>query len=321
MSFYPLSPAPEALMRTAYVIRRILVLFPTLLAIYTLTFLLMHATPGGPWDTGEKPLSAAVQEKLKAAYGLDKPLWRQYLGYLGNALHGDFGPSYTQRSRTVSDIIGTAFPVSLKLAAVAVVFAVLIGLPLGIVGAVRHNTWLDYLATLVSIVGISTPAFVVASLLVLLLASRLHWVPTSGWDGVFSRRVIVPGIALALYPTAVLARYTRSSMLDVLRMDYVRTARAKGMGERIVLLGHCLKNALLPVVTIAGVVLADIATGSFFVETIYQVPGIGRYFVQGISGRDYPVMLGTVLLLGAVVSLMNLIVDLLYPILDPRIRT
>ena len=306
-------------MRGAYVVRRILIFVPTLLAIYTLTFLLMHATPGGPWDTGEKPLPPQVQENLEKAYGLDRPLWRQYVDYLGKALQGDLGPSYTQRSRTVTDIISTAFPTSLKLAGVAFVVAVLVGVPLGILGAVRHNTFLDYLSTFVSIVGISTPAYVVTSLLVLLLASKLHWLPTGGWDGVFSEKIIIPAISLALFPAAVLARYTRSSMLDVLRQDYVRTARSRGLAERAVLLGHCLKNALLPVVTIAGIVIADIATGSFFVETTYQVPGIGRYFVQSISGRDYPVILGTVLLLGTAVSVMNLIVDLLYPILDPRI--
>lgn len=306
-------------MRTAYVVRRVLVVIPTLLMVYTLTFFLMHATPGGPWDTAEKPLPADVQQKLKAAYGLDKPLWRQYLGYLGKALRGDFGPSYAQRSRTVADIIRTAFPISLKLAGIAMAIAIVVGVPLGVLGAVRHNTLLDYLSTLVSIVGISTPAYVVTSLLVLILASKLHWVPTGGWDGVFSKKVIVPGVSLAFYPAAVLARYTRSSMLDVLRQDYVRTARAKGIGERVVLIGHCLKNALLPVITIAGIVVADLATGAFFVETIYQVPGEGRYFVQAITGRDYPVMLGTVLVLGATVSVMNLIVDLLYPILDPRV--
>lgn len=306
-------------MRTAYVIRRVLALIPTLLLIYTLTFVLMHSTPGGPWDSGEKPIPPAVQEKLRVAYGLDKPLWRQYVEYGGKALRGDLGPSYSQRSRTVTDIIGTALPVSLKLAAVAIVIAIVVGIPLGILGAVRHNGLLDYLSTFVSIVGISTPAYVVTSLLVLLLASKLHWVPTGGWDGIFSVRVIVPAASLALYPAAVLARYTRSSMLEVLRTDYVRTAHAKGLSERVVLLGHCLKNALLPVITIAGIVVSDIATGSFFVETIYQVPGIGRYFVQSITARDYPVILGTVLLLGAVVSLMNLIVDLLYPLLDPRI--
>lgn len=306
-------------MRTAFVIRRVLALIPTLLLIYTLTFFLMHSTPGGPWDTGEKPIPADVQERLKAAYGLDKPLWQQYTDFLGKAVRGDLGPSYTQRSRTVTDIIGDTFPVSLQLAAIATLIAALVGIPLGVLGAVRHNRPLDYLATFVSVFGISTPAYVVTSLLVLLLASKLHWLPTSGWDGVRSPKVIIPALSLALYPMAVLARYTRSSLLEVLRTDYMRTARAKGLSERSILLRHGIRNALLPVITIAGIVLADVATGSFFVETIYQVPGIGRYFVQSITARDYPVILGTVLLLGLVVSVMNLIVDLLYPLLDPRI--
>jgi ABC-type dipeptide/oligopeptide/nickel transport system permease component len=307
--------------RTAYIIRRVLALIPTLLLIYSLTFFLMHSTPGGPWDTGEKPIPAEVQERLKAAYGLDKPLWQQYTNFLSKAVRGDLGPSYVQRSRSVSDIIGATFPVSLQLAAAAMLIATLVGIPLGIVGAVRHNRPLDYLATFVSIVGISTPAYVVTSLLVLLLASKLHWVPTSGWDGIWSSKAIIPAVSLALYPMAVLARYTRSSMLEVLRTDYMRTARSKGLGERAILVGHAVRNALLPVITIAGIVVADIATGSFFVETIYQVPGVGRYFVQSISGRDYPVIIGTVLLLGLAVSVMNLVVDPLYPLLDPRIGT
>ena len=234
-------------------------------------------------------------------------------------LQGDLGPSYTQRSRTVSDIIGETFPVSLQLGAAAMVIAVFIGIPLGILGAVRHNHPLDYLSTFVSVLGISTPPYVVTSLLVLVLASKLHFVPTGGWDGIWSTKSIVPAISLALYPTAVLARYTRSSMLEVLRTDFMRTARAKGLREGAVMLRHGVRNALLPVITIAGIVLADVATGSFFVETIYQVPGIGRYFVHSIAGRDYPVILGTVLVLGLTVSLMNLLVDLLYPLLDPRI--
>jgi ABC-type dipeptide/oligopeptide/nickel transport system permease component len=305
--------------RSAFIIRRILALIPTILLIYSLTFFLMHATPGGPWDTGEKPIPADVQERLKAAYGLDKPLWQQYTDFLGKAVRGDLGPSYAERSRSVTDIIGESFPVSLQLAAVATAIATIVGIPLGILGAVRHNRPLDYLATFVSVFGISTPSYVVTSLLVLLLASNLHLVPTSGWDGVWSPRIIVPALSLALYPMAVLARYTRASLLEVLRTDYMRTARSKGLSERSILMRHGVRNALLPVITIAGVVLADVATGSFFVETIYQVPGIGRHFVQSISGRDYPVIIGTVLLLGLVVSVMNLVVDLIYPLLDPRI--
>jgi ABC-type dipeptide/oligopeptide/nickel transport system permease component len=306
--------------RSAFIIRRILALIPTVLLIYSLTFFLMHATPGGPWDSGEKPIPADVQERLKAAYGLDKPLWQQYTDFLGKAVRGDLGPSYTQRSRSVADIIGETFPVSLQLAAVATAIATLVGIPLGILGAVRHNRPLDYLSTFVSVFGVSTPSYVVTSLLVLLLASNLHLVPTSGWDGVWSPKIIVPALSLALYPMAVLARYTRASRLEVLRTDYMRTARSKGLSERSILMRHGVRNALLPVITIAGVVLADVATGSFFVETIYQVPGIGRHFVQSISGRDYPVIIGTVLLLGLVVSVMNLVVDLIYPLLDPRIR-
>jgi ABC-type dipeptide/oligopeptide/nickel transport system permease component len=305
--------------RTAFIIRRVLALIPTLLLIYSLTFFLMHSTPGGPWDSSEKPIPADVQERLKAAYGLDKPLWQQYTDFLSKAVRGDLGPSYVQRSRSVSDIIGETFPVSLQLAAAAMLIATLIGIPLGILSAVRHNGPLDYLATFISIGGISTPPYVVTSLLVLLLASKLHWVPTSGWDGIWSSKAIIPAVSLALYPMAVLARYTRSSLLDVLRTDYMRTARSKGLGEQAVLVGHALRNAMLPVITIAGIVIADIATGSFFVETIYQVPGVGRYFVQSISGRDYPVIIGTVLLLGLAVSVSNLVVDLVYPLLDPRI--
>jgi oligopeptide transport system permease protein len=306
--------------RGAYILRRVLLLVPTLLAIYTLTFLLIHATPGGPWSQGEKPVPPIVLKHLNEAYGLDKPLWRQYVDYLWNVGHGDFGPSFKQRSRSVSDIIGATFPVSLKLGLVAMALASLFGISLGAVGAIKHNTGIDYLTSFTAIVGISTPSYVIVSLLVLLLASTLHLVPTGGWDGLASTKILIPAIALALYPAAVLARYTRASMLDVLSTDYVRTARSKGLHESAVIVRHAIRNALLPVVTVSGVILADVVTGSFFVETVYSVPGLGQYFVKSITERDYPVILGTVLLFGAVVSVMNLVVDLLYPLLDPRIE-
>lgn len=305
--------------RGAYVIRRVLLLIPTLLAIYTLTFLLIHATPGGPWSQGDKPVPPIVLERLNAAYGLDDPLWKQYVTYLGNALQGDFGPSFAQRSRSVSDIIGETFPVSLALGLVAMAIALVIGLTLGTLGALRHNGVVDYLTSFVAIVGVSTPSYVIVSLLVLILSSEFGLLPTGGWDGVFSTKIIIPAIALSLYPAAVLARYTRSSMLDVLSADFVRTARAKGLHERWVVIRHAIRNALIPVLTVSGIILADVITGSFFVETVYSVPGLGRYFVSSISQRDYPVILGTVLLFGFVISVMNLIVDLLYPLLDPRI--
>jgi oligopeptide transport system permease protein len=306
--------------RGEYALRRLLMLVPTLIAIYTLTFLLIHATPGGPWSQGEKPVPPIVLKRLNAAYGLDKPLWRQYVDYLWNVLHGDFGPSFTQRSRTVSDIIGSTFPVSLKLGLIAMAIAILVGLTLGTFGAIRHNSAIDYVTGIVAIAGISTPSYVVVSLLVLVFASTFHLLPTGGWDGIASTKVIIPAIALALYPAAVLARYTRSSMLEVMSTDYVRTARAKGLQPSAVIVRHGIRNSMLPVLTVSGIILADVITGSFFVETVYSIPGLGRYFVQSISERDYPVILGTVLLLGAVVSVMNLVVDLLYPLLDPRIR-
>ncbi|HEY7032666.1 MAG TPA: ABC transporter permease [Thermomicrobiales bacterium] len=306
--------------RGAYILRRLLLLVPTLLAIYTLTFLLIHATPGGPWSQGEKPVPPIVLKHLNEAYGLDKPLWQQYTDYLWNALHGDFGPSFTQRSRSVSDIIGATFPVSFKLGVVAMVIAVVFGLSLGTIGAIRHNTGIDYVTSFVAIVGISTPSYVIVSLLVLLLASTLHLVPTGGWDGLASTKILIPAIALALYPAAVLARYTRASMLEVLSTDYVRTARSKGLREYAVISRHAIRNALLPVITVSGIIFADVITGSFFVESVYSVPGLGRYFVKSITERDYPVILGTVLLFGTVISVMNLIVDILYPLLDPRME-
>lgn len=305
--------------RSAYIIRRVLLLFPTLLAIYTLTFLLMHATPGSPFGQGDKPVPPIILQRLEAAYGLDEPLWKQYTSYLGNVIQGDFGPSYSSRSRTVTDIISQAFPVSIKLGLTAMAIALLIGLTLGVIGAVKHNTLLDYISGFVAIAGISTPSYVTVSLLVLLLANTFHLVPTGGWDGMWSTKILIPAFALALYPAAVLARYTRSSMLDVLTADYVRTARAKGLTERAVIIRHAIRNALLPVMTVSAIILADVITGSFFVETVYQVPGLGRYFVDSITSRDYPMILGTVLLFGAVVSVMNLIVDILYPLLDPRV--
>jgi oligopeptide transport system permease protein len=300
-------------------IRRILLIFPTMLAIYTITFFLIHATPGSPWSNQDRPMPKAVTDRLNEAYGLNDPLWKQYFDYLKNVLQGDFGPSFTSRSRTVTDIISDTLPVSIQLGVVAMVLAVIIGLTLGTLGAVKHNSWIDYVSSFLAIIGISTPSYVVASLLVLFLASYLGLVPTNGWDGIFSTKIIIPALALSFYPAAILARYTRSSLLDVLTTDYVRTARAKGLKDQAVIVRHALRNSLLPVITVGGVVFADIITGSFFVETISGVPGLGRYFVTSISTRDYPVVLGTVLLFGFVITLMNLIVDLVYPLLDPRI--
>lgn len=302
-----------------YLARRLLFVLPTLLAVYTITFLIMHATPGGPWDRTGKPLPPQAVANLNARYHLDDPLWKQYLSYLGRALHGDLGPSYAERSRDVADIIGDFLPVSVQLGLLAMLAALAAGIPLGLFAAVKQNTWMDYLATFLSVAGAATPSYVVVALLIVVLALGLHAVPTSGWDGIASTRVIIPVVGLAAAPAAALARYTRSATLEVLRQDYVRTARAKGLRPGTILSRHVLRNALNPVLTVAGIIFADLVTGSFFVETVSGVPGIGRYFVTAASGRDYPVLMALTLFYAGLIILVNLLVDLGYGLLDPRV--
>jgi ABC-type dipeptide/oligopeptide/nickel transport system permease component len=306
---------------TRYLIQRLLFFIPVLLGVYTLVFILMHATPGGPWDRGEKPLTEAALASLNAKFKLDRPLTEQYVDYLlGIVTRFDFGPSYRNTTQSVTEIIVQFFPVSLQIGAVAMVLALILGILLGSISAMYANTWVDYLAVLFSIIGISVPVFVIAPLLVLVFAIGLDWVPTGGWEGLLSRSAILPVATLALAPTAALARYTRNAIMEVIRMDYVRTARAKGLREKAVFFRHILANAMIPITTVAGLYMAFVVTGSFFVETILRVPGIGRYFVKSVQARDYPVIMGTALLLSFLVTLMNLVVDLVYGFLDPRIH-
>ena len=305
----------------AYLLRRLLALIPTLLLIYTIVFFLMRATPGGPWDeTGSRPVFPEVRENLIRKYHLNDPLWKQYVDYLAGALHGDLGPSYRQRGRTVNEIIGDFFPISLRLGLAAMTVAVGVGVPLGFLAALRQDTRVDRGLMFLAVIGISTPSFVVATVLIVVFGVYLRWVPTSGWAGLLSRQALIPVLALALWPLAAVARYARSSMLDVIRADYVRTARAKGLRELAIVIRHAAKNALIPVVTIAGVYLAFVVTGSFYVESVTGVPGLGRYLVLSISARDYPVIMGTTLLLAVIVMVVNLMVDLTYALLDPRIH-
>ncbi len=304
-----------------YLIRRLLLLIPSMLVVFTITFFLMHATPGGPWDRTGRPLPKTVIDNLNARYGLDKPLWQQYTSFLvGIVTRGDLGPSYSRYGQDVKDVLVNFFPVSLQLGAVSMVIALVLGLTLGLVSAVKHNTWMDYVSMLLAIIGVSAPSYVVATVMIIVFAITLRWVPTGGWEGVLSKRIIIPAVALALRPMALLARYTRSSVLDVLRRDYVRTARAKGLPERLVLARHALRNAMIPIATVAGITFANVVTGSFFVESVTRVPGIGRYFVSSVAARDYPVIMGTTLLYAAIVMLMNLVVDVVYVFLDPRVR-
>jgi oligopeptide transport system permease protein len=306
-------------MRT-FLIRRLLSFFPTMLLFYTLVFVLIQLTPGNPWDTSEKPFRREVLQALEEKYHYNDPVWKQYVDYLERVFfHFDFGPSY-KRNVDANEIVERYFPVSLQLGAVAFAIAVVCGVGLGVVSAIKQNTLTDHLAMLFSVIGVATPSFVVITLMVIFLAVNLGWLPAFGWDGIFSTKIIIPAIALSLGPMAVIARYTRASMLETIRMDFVRTARAKGLAERPIMVRHALRNALIPVVTVSGLALADLITGSFFVEAIYGVPGIGRYFVSTVADKDYPVLMAVTLLFAALIWLMNFLADVTYALIDPRVK-
>jgi oligopeptide transport system permease protein len=301
-----------------YLLRRVLVLLPVWLTVYTLTFGLYHLTPGGPWDR-EKPVSPQAMALLDRKYGLDRPLWQQYVDYLqGVVTRFDFGPSYKSQSRTVGDIIVDLFPVSAKIGLLAIALAIGLGVPLGVLSAARHGTVADHASMLISVLGVSVPSFVVGPLLIWAFALGLGWLPPGGIES--WRHYLLPAITLSVFPLALLARTTRATMLEVLRDDYIRTARSKGLHESLVIRRHALRNALIPVVTIGGVLLAEVLVGSFYVETVFAIPGIGRYFITSVTSRDYPVLMGVTLLLTSVVALVNLFVDVAYAYLDPRIR-
>jgi ABC-type dipeptide/oligopeptide/nickel transport system permease component len=305
---------------TTFIIRRVLWMIPSLLVVFTLTFVVVHATPGSPWDESEKPLPEAVKQNLAKQYHLDDPLPKQYADYLVNALHGDLGPSYRSVERSVSEIIAATLPVSAQLGLASMLFALLVGIPLGTLAAVKHNSWIDYTASLITVSGLATPPFVRVSLLVVALSLGVAWLPTGGWNGIWDVRAIIPTLAIGLGPAAILARYTRSSLLEVLGQDFIRTARAKGLHEVMIVVRHAMKNALIPVLTVAGVTLSNVITGAFFVERIYGVPGIGRQFVDSVTGRDYPLLLGIVLIFAILISVVNLLTDISYGYADPRIR-
>lgn len=308
-----------------YALNRLLWFIPTLLAMTALTFIIMQLTPGSPFDVananGITPEMIAQLEKL---YGLDKPVYERFVIYVWNSLQGDFGVSYSYRPQQVQDIIARTFPISLHLGTMALIFAIVVGMTLGVLAAVNQNGVLDYLSITIAILFYSMPNFVMGFILILIFAV---WLPdrgvdvglrVSGWDS--PRDWILPTVALGAAPLATLARYTRSSMIDVIRSDYVRTARAKGLAERKVILKHVLKNALIPVVTLIGPIFAAIGTGSFFVERIFNVPGMGRFYVESMQTKDQTMILAVTLIYGVFLAAMNLVVDLLYGLIDPRIR-
>lgn len=301
----------------SYTAQRLLWFIPVMLGLASVTFLLMHFVPGGPWDQ-EKRLPPSVTESLNRRYGLSDPLWRQYAAFLARALKGDLGVSYTYRDRRVTEIIRQGLPATLTLGAAAFAASVGVGLPLGVAAAVRKGTVFDYLALSFSTLAAGVPGFVMGALLVALLSVRWHLLPSGGWGT--SSHLVMPVLALAALPAAFIARVTRASVLDALGQDYVVTARAKGLSPSVVHYRHVLKNAAIPVLSIMGPQLALLVTGSFIVESVFSIPGIGRLFVQGVLQRDYGLIMGMVLLYGFVIALMNLAVDLLYGVVDPRIR-
>lgn len=302
---------------TGYLLRRILMLGPVLLAVALITFALMHAVPGGPWD-GDRPMDRVHAANLDHKYGLDAPLWEQFLTFLGNATRGDLGLSYTSQDRPVTEILMDGFPTTLTLGLLAFGLAAVSGLTLGLITAVRRDGLLDHAGTVLAACAASTPTFVLGVFLVAVLSVRLHWLPTGGWGS--PQQMVMPVVALAALPAAYIARVTRASMLDVLDEEYILTARSKGLRERAVFIRHALRNALIPVLTIAGPLAANLVTGSFIVETFFSIPGTGRIFVQSVFARDYGLILGATLFYAFIVAAANLAVDMLYVAVDPRIR-
>jgi oligopeptide transport system permease protein len=326
-----------------YLARRLFWLFPVLITVAAVTFILMRNAPGGPWDrdADRRQIDAATERRLNEYYGLDKPLWRQFVAYtfgdfnkagtfVCGAMCGNLGPSYRQRGLQVQDILFRApedspfwtsrFGYSVRLGLLSLSLAVFVGIPIGVIAALKQNTWIDYLSLFIATLGISVPNFVVAIFMIIIFASWLKLVSVIPKDWGDPRAWMLPALVLGFGTTAFSARLTRASMLEVLRQDYVRTARAKGLTERAVVVIHMIKNALIPVITFLGPALAGLVTGSFIIETMFGFPGMGRAYVQAISQRDYSMIMGTTLLYALLVALANLSVDIVYVFIDPRIR-
>jgi ABC-type dipeptide/oligopeptide/nickel transport system permease component len=303
-----------------YILGRLLGIVGVLLAVSIITFGMMHLVPGGPFDTSEKmqrPLPEHIRKALLEKYNLDKPVYVQYLSYMSKALQGDFGVSF-KYGDPVTTLIARGWPTTAQLGAMAIVLSIIVGLGMGILAALKPNTWLDYLTSMTVVTWIVTPIFVVAILMIYIFSIKLHWFPTTGWGT--PKQAIMPVFVFMLGPAASLARMTRSSMLETLRQDYVRTARAKGLPERVVVIRHAFKNAFLPILTVLGPMVAGMITGSFFIETIFNIPGIGNQGTLAVYNRDYPMIMAFTLLWTALIAIAYLLTDLLYTAVDPRIR-
>ncbi|MGA2540298.1 MAG: ABC transporter permease [Verrucomicrobiota bacterium] len=301
-----------------YFVKRIVFLIPLLLVISFLAFALVRAVPGGPFDRDRKPASPEIERNLRAKYHLDDPLWQQYLRYLGGILHGDFGPSLKYRNHSVSDIIGQGLPVSLTLGAAAFCFALGTGIPLGFFTAARRGRWQDYAGSLAALLVICVPGLVIGPILIMFFAIKLRWFPVALWGSPW--HAILPTLTLGLYFSGRIARLMREGMLDTLQAQFITTARAKGLGEIAVLVKHAFPIAVLPVLSYSGPMLADLLTGSFVVENLFQIPGIGVFMVNSSLDRDYTMVVGLVLLYAVLLLVLNLAVDFAYSALDPRVK-
>jgi len=304
----------------SYILGRLAFAVPTLFLIILLSFFLMHAAPGGPFDLELADVDPRVLENIRAAYNLDAPVWRQFVDYLRGLLRGDLGPSLIFSELRVSDIVATGLPVSVTVGLGAITIGLLLGVLCGIIAALRQNTVWDYSVMAVAMTGVAVPTFVSAPIFILVFGLYLGWLPISGWNGGDPRHLVLPVIALALPKIAALARITRGSMLETLTTDYVRTARAKGLRESRVIIRHVLKPMFIPVVSYLGPAIATVMTGSVVIEKIFGLPGIGRAFVDSAVNRDYPVVMGIVIVYAVFILLLNLLADVLYGYLDPRIR-
>ncbi len=300
-----------------YIVKRILLAVVTIWAVATLTFFLMNLVPGGPF-LSEKAISPQAQAALEAKYGLDKPMSQRYVNYMTGALHGDFGDSLKQRGRTVMSIISMKFPVSARVGGISVLVALILGIPLGSIAALKRGKAADSVISVIATCGIAVPSFVICTLLMYFFGVKLGLLPTMGLES--AKHYVMPVIALSFYPTAYIMRLMRSSMLDVLGQDYMRTAKAKGLAGGKILFKHALRNAILPVVTYVGPMLAYTITGSFVVEKIFVIPGLGGEFIKAINGRDYTLIMGTTIFLATLVIVMNVVVDIIYKLVDPRIK-
>ncbi|AKT40042.1 ABC transporter permease [Chondromyces crocatus] len=301
-----------------FIVKRLLVILPTLLLVATVAFVMMRFVPGGPFDQ-ERAVPIEVERALRAKYHLDDPLAKQYGDWLWALVsRGDLGPAFKYPNRTVNEIIALSLPVSMQLGVLAMIFALLVGVPLGVVGAIRQNTWKDTLAMATAMVGVSVPRFVLAPLLILVFSLSLYWFPVARWET--WRHMVLPVVCAGLPMAAYLARLTRGGMLEVIRSDFVRTARAKGLSERRVILGHALRGGMLPVVSYLGPGFSHLLVGSLVVEKIFNIPGMGRYFVEAAMNRDYNLVLGVMLVYGVLLMVFNAVVDVAYAFIDPRVE-